>query len=383
MINFVEIAPEKILSDIFDKVETELGETLHSGDEKRLFLQGLAPIIVAIKNEINDTANQNLLRYSRENNLNSLAESFYKTTRQQPTRSFCNGIVKLSKVQNDNILIKAGTKITPNGEDVFKVKDDIVIEAGKLEKEFVMVAAETGSKYNGFLVGEINYLMEPIAYVSEIYNTSISTSGADIEEDDSYRERSRLAMESQSTAGPQESYKYWALSADNSIYKVKVISPSPGVVKILVLVDDGEIPSQDILNKVLEECSKKDRRPLTDKVEVGVPNIVEYDIELTYYLDKNFQIEEGQWRKAIEGKNMDFHDGAIREFVKWQQGEIGRSINPDELRYKIQDSAGYEVNSRRISGIRKINLISPTHTEIGENEIAKVRNISITYGGTE
>ncbi|AWK52203.1 hypothetical protein DIC82_14880 [Clostridium beijerinckii] len=383
MINFVDINPETIFNDMLNTVETELGQTLHDGDERKLFLRSLMPIVVGMANKINDTANQNLLKSARDEKLDAIAKDYHSTSRLQATYSFCSGKVKLSTAQNEDILIKAGTKVTPDGMTMFKIRDDVIVLKGTLEANIILIAASTGEKYNGFEIGKINHIVDPIAYVSEIYNTEVSKSGSDIEDDKSYRERSRLSMESKSTAGPDGAYEYFAYSADNSISGIKVTSPTPGVVKIFVVVDDGEIPSQEILDKVYEQCSPKDRRPLTDKVEVGTPTVSNYDIELTYYLDKNFVTSEGKWRKAIEGDNLDFSNGAIREFIKWQQSEIGKSINPDELKYQIQNSATYEVNDRKISGVRRIEVTSPVHKVIEEDEIAKVENIRVTYGGME
>lgn len=383
MINFVDINPETIFNDMLNTVETELGETLHDGDERKLFLRSLMPIVVGMANKINDTANQNLLESARDEKLDAIAKDYHSTIRLQETYSFCSGKVKLSIAQNQDIPIKAGTKVTPDGITMFKIRDDVIVLKGTLEANIVLIAASTGGKYNGFDVGKINYIVDPIAYVSEIYNTEISKSGSDIEDDKSYRERSRLAMESKSTAGPDGAYEYFAYSADNSITGIKVTSPTPGVVKIFVVVDDGEIPSQEILDKVYDQCSPKDRRPLTDKVEIGTPTVSNYDIELTYYLDKNFATSEGKWRKTIEGDGLDFTSGAIRDFIKWQQSEIGKSINPDELKYQIQNAASYEVNDRKISGVRRIEVVSPGHQSIGEDEIAKVENITIVYGGME
>lgn len=383
MINFVDINPETIFSDILNTVQTELGEELHDGDERKLFLKSLMPIVVGISNKINDTANQNLLEFARDEKLDAIATDYHGTSRLQATYSFCNGKAKLSAIQNEDIPIKAGTKVTPDGIAMFKVKEDVSIPKGNLECDLVLIATSTGSKYNGFDIGKINYIVDPIPFVSEIVNTEISKSGSDIEDDKSYRERARLAMESKSTAGPDGAYEYFAYSADNSISGVKVTSPSPGVVKIFVVVDGGEIPSQEILDKVYSKCSPRDVRPLTDKVETGSPTVSSYNIELTYYLDKNFPTNEGKWRKAIEGENLDSADGAIREFIKWQQSEIGKSINPDELKYQIQDAAAYEVDNRKISGVRRIELASPLHKIIGENEIAKVGSITVMYGGME
>lgn len=383
MINFVEIVPQKILDDLFNTVESYLGIKLSDGDERNLFLHALAPIIIGQNNKINDTANQNLLRFARDEKLNGLAEDIYNTPRLKETKSFCKGLAKLSEIQNQDVPIKAGTKVTPDGELNFLIRDYAVIKAGQTQTEVTLIAAEPGAKYNGFLPKKINYIVDPISYVSEIYNTEISASGSDIEEDEKYRQRARLFMESLSTAGPEGAYEYHALSADNSITSVKITSPSPGVVRIYSLVDNGEIPSQEILDKIYNACSPKDKRPLTDKVETAIPDVVNYNIELTYYLDKNFPVNEGIWRKNIEGTKLDCSDGAIREFIKWQQRDIGKAINPDELKYFIQNAAGFEVEGTKISGVRRLEVLAPVHAKIGEYQVAKVSNIKVTYGGVE
>jgi len=383
LINFVEIIPQNILDNMFNTVESYLGIKLSDGDERNLFLHSLAPIIIGLYNSINDTGNQNLLRYARDDKLDALGEDLYNTTRLDSTKSFCKGIAKLSEVQTQDVSIKAGTKVTPDGEVIFLIRDTAVIKAGQTQIDVTLIAAEAGEKYNGFIPGKINHIVDPISYVSEIYNTEISASGSDIEDDESYRQRARLYMESLSTAGPEGAYMYYALSAHNSITSVKPTSPSPGVVRIYALVDNGEIPSQEILDKIYNSVSAKDRRPLTDKVEVAVPEVVSYNIELTYYLDKNFPIKEGSWRSDIEGTKFDYSNGAIRDFIKWQQRDIGKEINPDELKFFIQNAASFEVEGVKITGVRRLEVTSPSHASVGENQVAKVSNIVVTYGGME
>ena len=58
MNEFVKINSDDIFKEALEIVENELGETLAEGDERKLFLRGLMPILVAIKNNINDSANQ-------------------------------------------------------------------------------------------------------------------------------------------------------------------------------------------------------------------------------------------------------------------------------------------------------------------------------------
>ena len=380
-INFVDINAETVYEEIVRNVESDLGEKLHEGDEKKLFIKSLMPIIMALKNDINDTANQNFLENARDEKTDAIANSFFDTNRLKATKASCNGKAVLSEVQKKDILIPSGTKITSDGIRIFEIKEDYIVKAGEKEFDVKLISTSTGEKYNGIEIGKINHIIDPIAYVSEIYNTEISKEGSDIEDDKSYRERARLEMESKSCAGPEGAYEYYAYSADNSISAVKVVSPSPGTVRILVVVDNGESPSDEILKKVYDECSPRDRRPLTDKVETGTPEIVEYDIDLTYYLDKNFHTYEGKWRKAIEGENFDYESGAIRTFINWQQEDIGRSINVEELKFQILNSATYEVDNRTLSGVRKLIINSPGYDNIEEIQLAKVRNINVTYGG--
>ncbi|NFG24852.1 hypothetical protein FDF11_13400 [Clostridium botulinum] len=382
-LNFVDINPETIYKDVINKVENELGEELHEGDERKLFIKSLMPILVGIANNINDTANQNFLENARDEKLDAIGESYFDTKRLKPTKASCRGKAVLSAIQKDDVYIAAGTKITSDGIRIFELEEDYILKAGESETDVKLISTSTGYKYNGIPEGRINHIIQPIAFVSQIYNTEISKEGSDLEKNISYRERARLEMESKSCAGPDGAYEYYAYSADNSITGVKVISPSPGVVKILVVVDNGEIPSQEILNKVYKECSPKDRRPLTDKVEVGTPDVIEYDIELTYYLDKNFLTQEGKWRKSIEGEKLNYEDGAIRNFINWQQEEIGKSINVEELKYQILNAASYNINDRLLSGVRRLIVSKPGYDEIKENEIAKVKNITVKYGGME
>lgn len=380
-INFVNINAETVYEEIVRNIESDLGEKLHEGDEKKLFIKSLMPIIMALKNDINDTANQNFLENSREEKTDAIANSYFDTKRLKPTKASCPGKAVLSEVQKKDILIPSGTKITSDGIRIFEIKENYIVKAGQKEVDVKLVSTSTGEKYNGILAGKINHIIDPIAYVSEIYNTEISKEGSDIEDDKSYRERARLEMESKSCAGPEGAYEYYAYSADNSISAVKVVSPSPGTVRILVVVDNGESSSDEILKKVYDECSPRDRRPLTDKVETGTPEIVEYDIELIYYLDKNFPTYEGKWRKAIEGENFDYESGSIRTFINWQQEDIGRSINVEELKFQILNSATYEADNRTLSGVRKLIINSPGYDNIEENQLAKVKNINVTYGG--
>ena len=157
-------------------------------------------------------------------------------------------------------------------------------------KLYIDVEAEcqtAGASGNGFVAGQINRLVDPVAYVSAVENTTISLGGANVETDDNYRIRIRLSPEKYSTAGPDGAYVYWAKSAHQDIIDVAVYSPSPGEVNVRPLMTGGELPSQEILDLVEATLSDRDRRPLTDSLTVAAPDQVNYDIDVTYYLSRD------------------------------------------------------------------------------------------------
>lgn len=383
-INFIEIDAEKIYTQLLTDFEAAYGETLYPGDERRMFLQQLALILTGVKSNINDSAKQNLLRYARGDILMAIGQDFYDTEVIEPEKSSCRGIIKLVAIQNKDIFIEAGKRVTPDGTLYFIVKNSVTIPTGVIEKECELEALEAGEKYNGFVAGQIKSIVDPIPFVESIVNIDTSSGGSDVEDDERYRERCRLAPESYSTAGPDKAYEYFAKSADANISDVKIISPNPGVIKIVPLLKNGEIPGQSILDKIYDKTNDKSKRPLTDKVEVDVPTIINYNIDITYFLDKEHQTEESKFRKVIEGENLDYSDGAVREYINWQQEKLGRTINPDELRYRIQNAATYTgIDNKSYTSVRRIIVNSPSLTSIGDTEIAKVGIITLTYGGLE
>lgn len=386
-LKFVDTNAREINLKIINEFEAILGEPLYPGDERRIFLQQLTPLIVGLKHNINDSAKQNLLRYSRNEKLDCIGEDIFFTERLAAQKANCLCKCRLSKVQDIDIIIPANTRVSPDGDIYFCTRNDVIINAGELEAIGILEAQHTGPQYNGFIPGQIKLMVDLIPFVESIVNIEISSGGSDDESDDRYRERCRLSQETASTAGPDDAYISFAKEAHPSVSDAKVISPSPGVVQIIILLENAITPSEEILNKILESCSRRDRRPLTDKVEVVACNEVEYDIELTYYLDKNFTSEESVYRKIIEGDNLDLKNGAIREYINWQQSMLGNSINPDELRYRIQDAATYSIlsndTSKKFTAVRKIDLVSPKHTELKDIDVGKVRSIIVNYGGLD
>lgn len=121
------------------------------------------------------------------------------------------------------------------------------------------------------------------------------------ESDDAYRGRLQLAIEAQSTAGPRGAYLYWTLAADGQVLDASVFSPSPGVVRVVVLAQDGA-PGQPLLDKVYASLSAEDVRPLCDTVQVVAATIVPYEVvaNITYYAGPDSAVVAAASRAAVE-----------------------------------------------------------------------------------
>lgn len=369
-INFVEVDSHKIVNDLISAFENALGETFYPSDERRVFLQQQAQVIVALYNSLNDTGRQNLLRYARGEILDALGERT-DTPRLQAKKATVTLQFTLSSVQGNPVTVPAGTRVTPDGSLYFATSEELIIAAGQTTGTVSAESTGSGELYNGFVAGQINQIVDPIPYVSSVSNTTTSADGTYIEPDDDgvniwsgYRERIRQSPSKFSTAGPADAYIYWAKTADVDIQDVAVTSPAAGQIKIAVLMKDG-LPSQDVLDKVLAVCSDKKVRPLTDNVSAAAPTLQAYNIEFTYYINANKAAEETAIRDSIEGSG-----GAVEQYQTWQNGKMGRAINPDYLRQLV-------LNAEAI----RVDVVSPIYTAINEDYVASLGTVTVTYGG--
>jgi phage-related baseplate assembly protein len=360
-INFIEVDAEKINNELINNFEDAYGETLYPADERRIFLQQETQVLVALKNDINQSARENLLRYATGSKLEAIGE-FYDTYKIEAQKAKVLCRITLSAIRNVNTIVPKGTRITPDGVLFFTLLEDVTIAAAQLTSDAYYEASEAGSKYNNFTPSQIKTIVDPIPYVTTIVNLETSNGGSDVEDDDRFRERIRLAPRSFSAAGPSGAYEYFAKSADSTIKDVKITSPSPGVVKLTILLENGGIPSQEVLDKVLAECSSKDRRPLTDNVQTAAPTVQNYDVNLTYYIAKERELEENAIKSAL--------NDAISTFISWQQSALGRAINPDYLRMLLLNAGAF-----------RIDITTPVYTAITEDKVAKTGTITANYGG--
>jgi phage-related baseplate assembly protein len=369
-IDFIGMKPADIVERLVVGVEEGIGEPLYPGDERRLFLEALAPVLVQLLSEANDSCRQRLLRYARNEVLDALGERM-QTARLEAKPAQTILRFSLAEPRDRNTIIPQGTRATADGEAHFATTSIATIQAGETYVDVSAVCTEGGAAFNGYGVGAIATITDLIPYVAGVTNT-IATYGGDDGEpaddggagDERYRERIRLAPAKMSTAGPEASYRYHVLSASPLIVDVKAINDhEAGTVELIITTEDGS-PSEDVLEAVEAAINDKTVRPLNDRVIVSGPNRVPYNIEIKYYVTAD---NEHAAIQAIEGEG-----GALEQFNTWQQGKVGRDINPDKLRSLCLAPSGGP-------GALRIDVLSPAYTQLTERDLAQFSgNLSVS-----
>lgn len=362
-IDFINTNPQEIIDMIIDGYETAAGVTLAAGDPRRLFLLSIAAVIIRQRLQIDIAGKNNTLYYATGDYLDHIG-AMRATERIPASGALATVKFSLSSIQRQVVNIPKGTRVTADGVVYWQTTVDSHIKIGDRSVDVIVESMSPGSHLNGIEVGIINQLVDPIPYVNDVKNITETNGGADKEGDESYRERIYRAPAAFSIAGPRLAYEYWAKSASSSIIDVVAHSPSPGVVKVIPLLDGGGIPGEEILSKVDGILSDDTIRPLSDKVEVDAPIGVNYNIDITYYIKNSDLVLQADIDERIKK--------AVSDFVLWQKSKIGRDINPDEL-----------IRRLIIAGAKRVNIVSPVFKKIEFNEIAQDVDIDIKYGGSE
>lgn len=343
-----------VLGSVLTKLQKDAGETLYPGDERRMFGESMAALFVIAFNTLDDTAKKSLLKYATGNILDAIGDS-YDCIRLESDKAYTTLRFSLTEAYPKDIKIPAGTRAATESGLYFATDEDAVISAKSLYVDVKATAAEGGTGYNDILAGAITTMVDLITYVDSVTNISATTGGTDEESDDAYRERIKLRLSSFSTAGPANAYKYWALTADNNISDAYVESPSPNVISVYVVKNDGTLPDDTLIQTVQKVVNADDVRPLDDFVTTYAPAESDYDIELTYYVSSE---KESSVVDQVESTNFTDSDGNIQTGVLesyrlWQDTVIGRDINPDKLKKMILDA-----------GADRVEITSPAHTEL-------------------
>lgn len=363
-VNFVVIDDATIRAEMLSNFETATGETLNEGNAKRIYLENFNVPLVATLNAINTAGRNNLIEYAKGDYLDAIGARWGELgARIQAQKAFATVQFTLSAVQAIDITIPSGTRVTTADNSLFfAVTEDLIIAIGDTTGTVMVEALATGASYNGLTTGLINKIVDPVPYVLSASNTTTSQGGADIEPDEDYRARLILVASAPSTAGSIEGYKFWTLKADSTIASVNVASPTAGAVVVTALLENGTVPDSAMLTKIEETLEL--RRPLTDSLTVQAPTAVDYAINFTYYISLSNSTQATAIQAAVTT--------AVSAYIAWQRAELGRDVNPDELRKLVLNA-----------GASRMTVTTPIVASVAADKYANNTTLSVTYGGVE
>jgi phage-related baseplate assembly protein len=135
-----------------------------------------------------------------------------------------------------------------------------------------------------------------------------------------------------------------------------------GTVMINPLMAGGKLPTQAVLDDVYAIVTRRDLKPIADKVIVEAPTVVNYTIDLTFYIDRANSVSAPSIRDRIAQ--------AAVSFVSDTRIQLGVDINVTDLIARIRNA-----------GALRVNVRSPKQTVVSVNEVAIPTDVTVDYGG--
>ncbi len=346
---------QSFLISRYEKKYAELSErdnySLPKSSIYRIILNANAELIYQAFQYIDRAGKQNMLKDTYGEYLDNLAA--LKGVKRNPAQPATVTMrFSLESARGSATGIPAGTRVSGGGDVYFSVPEYTEIPPGALFVDCKVQCLTAGKSGNGFAVGEINILVDPIMYIDRVVNIDESANGTDIETDDALRKRVFYAPSSYSCAGPVDAYIYWVQSFSNNIADISVTTEeSTAIVDIRVLLENGKLPDESFLNSLLEYISADDKKPLTDCVRVSAPIPFEYSINFKYYINQSDKTQAAMIQSAVIK--------AVEKYKQWQNGKIGRDVNPDKLREFVM-----------AAGAKRVEISSPIYSAISDDKVA-------------
>jgi len=280
--------------------------------------------------------------------LDNLAETLYGLYRLKGAKPYADMEFSLTSELSYDVLIPKGFELTDTtGSHFAKLLDDVVIKAGEISAVGVIELQEeiTYSK----IKTEIQ--VSPLPYV-QVKQLSDFTNGSNPESDDNFKKRIRLSFANKSTAGSALTYKSFALSADERIEEVKILSPSAGIVDVVYYSSEADEVMQERIENIL---NADDVRPLTDKVNVKKANEVLVDIV------GQITIKSGVDTSSV-------YSNAVNN-LKTLIFSIGEDVSLARI-----------IKTLMVSGVVDVSLTNPSENIlIDDYSIAILNNINLSY----
>lgn len=314
------------------------------------------------------------------------------------------------------------------GEVYFETTEETIVSIGTSEISLTLKCTESGILGNNFLPGTITTHTDSLAWVKSVTNTDTSLGGTSPDDAD-YTRKIYNTPEGYAVAGPTDAYITKAKEFSDAIQDICVITPDDsidveytynngttdiiekksvdiakstidissgnistytldlsgvalelnfktavkrvklnftrgGIVEVYPLLEGAQIPNEAFLNELKAALSANTKRPLTDKVETKASIEKTYSINYDYYIDKKNSNSAETIKSNVAN--------ATSAYQEWQNSELGKDINPDELIKLVKEA-----------GAKRLVITTPAYADLKGYEVAKCSSVNVVYKGLE
>lgn len=354
---------KKTALDEYSTAHSEItGKNIPISDEHKAILYAVAQIFYQSAEAIDTKARQNLLKYSSGAYLDNLALG--KTTpRKMAECSVVTIRFTLSAVRQNIVAIPQGTRVTNSAQNIyFSTTEYTEIPAGDSYIDVMCISTIGGAAANDFDIGEINILVDPVAYIGTVSNVDVPTGGADEETDEAFAMRIYEARNVYSTTGSESAYIYYTKSYSTAIEDVYPTNPKAAEIEIYILMADRKEATPAFIEGLTDHLYNVNTKPLTDKITVKNVEQIQYNIDVEYTIYETDISKLSEIEKTVAA--------AVEQYKVWQCAKIGRDINNQEL-----------LSRMKAAGAAKVNIKTPIDTKITPTQIACCGNTKIEYKG--
>lgn len=325
---FITADAAAIIADMNSYYEGLVGKPLLPAQTEAILIKVFAYREKTMRDDFNDGARQMLVDFSTAPLLDyivalvgvqRLGSQYAKTTL---TFSLVEGhagvtIPALNRTQSSD------------GKAVFQTDNDTFVPAGTYTVDVPATATVPGTAANGYAVGLVNSILDPLSFVVSAINSTITDAGSDPESDAQLAARAKLAPAAFSNAGSYQAYKFWALTASPLIQDVAVLGPGdpgspalPGQVYLYPLIP-GEVTGADVLAGVLAACSADLRRPLCDQVFALSPTAIPWNVVINLTLYKSVPNHDATVDDISQRTN---------DYAQTRKFQMGQDVTIDQLK---------------------------------------------------
>ncbi|NHQ81615.1 baseplate protein [Chromobacterium vaccinii] len=326
--DFIARSADQIVRDLVADWERRSGKVLYPAQPERLLLDFIAYRESLLREQVQDAALLNLVRYSRGEILDELAADRGES-RLPAFPAGCLLEFRVAVPLVADWLIPAATVVaTGNGVLSVATMQDSVLRAGQVAVSVRAAALTPGAQGNGYLPGQVNQLVSIVQGAPTgllVSNVNTTNGGADAETDERLQQRLLLSFDRYSVAGPAPAYRLLAMRQHPSVIDVAVVSHVPGEVTLYPLLDSG-LPGQTVVDAVQAGTSDDAVRVLCDTVVAAPP------IARDYIVSALLTLNPGDTADAIRPAAIT----AVRALASSMSAQLGGDIVPSQFVSALQ-----------------------------------------------